>query len=187
MTRPAPSQTRTRYRQRAPLMFLAVLALLAGLWAGLLRLGWQLPPLVLHLPVQHGPLMVSGFLGTLNSLERAVALSQNQNGRRRYYLAPLLAGLGAVTLLFDLPTAVPRGQDGWKRPHRPLSENGSVRSGPYGLRRSAPQPTRERSSPHPFFVSGRCGRDRRHPDRGGPQVGRFILCQWTAHARGRRP
>lgn len=90
-------------------MFLAALALLAGLWAGLLRLGWQLPPLSLRLPAQHGPLMVSGFLGTLISLERAVALSQNQNGRRIYYLAPLLAGLGAVTLFLTLPTAVPRG------------------------------------------------------------------------------
>ena len=109
MTRPVPPQTRNRYRRRAPLMFLAALALLAGLWAGLLRLGWQLPPLSLRLPAQHGPLMVSGFLGTLISLERAVALSQNQNGRRIYYLAPLLAGLGAVTLFFDLPTAVPRG------------------------------------------------------------------------------
>jgi len=109
MTRPVPPQTRRRYWQRAPLMFLAALALLAGLWAGLLRLGWQLPPLSLRLPAQHGPLMVSGFLGTLISLERAVALSQNQNGRRIYYLAPLLAGLGAVALFFDLPTAVPRG------------------------------------------------------------------------------
>ncbi len=109
MSRPVPPQTRARYRQRAPLMILAALALLAGLWAGLLRLGWQLPPLVLQLPAQHGPLMVSGFLGTLIGLERAVALSQNQGGRRLYYLSPLLAGLGAVTLFLALPTAVPRG------------------------------------------------------------------------------
>ena len=98
MKQPVPSQTRRRYRQRAPLMILAALALLAGLWAGLIRLGWQLPPLALQLPAQHGPLMVSGFLGTLISLERAVALSQNQNGRRLYYLAPLLAGLGALKI-----------------------------------------------------------------------------------------
>ena len=90
-------------------MLLAALALLAGLWAGLIRLGWQLPPLWLRLPAQHGPLMVSGFLGTLISLERAVALSQNQDGRRLYYLSPLLAGIGAVGLFFTLPTAVPRG------------------------------------------------------------------------------
>ncbi len=109
MPRPVPPQTRARYRQRAPLMILAALALLAGLWAGLLRLGWQLPPLVLQLPAQHGPLMVSGFLGTLIGLERAVALSQNQGGRRLYYLSPLLAGLGAVTLFLALPTVVPRG------------------------------------------------------------------------------
>ncbi len=109
MTRSVPPQTRTRYRQRAPLMILAALALLAGLWAGLVRMGWQLPPVLLRLPAQHGPLMVSGFLGTLISLERAVALSQNQGGRRIYYLAPLLAGLGAVTLFFALAPAVPRG------------------------------------------------------------------------------
>ena len=90
-------------------MILAALALLAGLWAGLVRLGWQLPALSLRLPAQHGPLMVSGFLGTLISLERAVALSQNQGGRRLYYWAPLLAGLGAVALFVVLPTAVPRG------------------------------------------------------------------------------
>jgi hypothetical protein len=89
-------------------MILAVLALLAGLWAGLLRLGWQLPPLSLQLPAQHGPLMISGFLGTLISLERAVALSQHRNGRRLYYLSPLLAGVGALTLFFALPPAVPR-------------------------------------------------------------------------------
>lgn len=90
-------------------MLMAMLALLAGLWAGLLRLGWPLPPILLQLPAQHGPLMVSGFLGTLICLERAVALSQHKNGRRRYYLAPLLAGLGAVTLFLSLPPAVPRG------------------------------------------------------------------------------
>lgn len=74
----------------------------------MIRLGWPLPPLALRLPAQHGPLMISGFLGTLISLERAVALSQQQNGRRRTYLAPLLAGLGGVTMLLTVPTAVPR-------------------------------------------------------------------------------
>jgi hypothetical protein len=90
-------------------MILAVLALLAGLWAGLLRLGWPLPPLSPRLPAQHGPLMISGFLGTLISLERAVALSQFQGGRRRYYLSPLLAGLGAGMLFLAVPAALPRG------------------------------------------------------------------------------
>lgn len=90
-------------------MALAAFLLLAGLWAGLLRLGWQLPPLSLRLPGNHGPLMVSGFLGTLISLERAVALSQHQQRGWRFYLSPLLAGLGAVTLMLDIPAEIPRG------------------------------------------------------------------------------
>jgi hypothetical protein len=52
--------------------------------------------------------MVSGFLGTLISLERAVALEQNRHGSGLSYLAPLFAGLGTVALFFDFPTAVPR-------------------------------------------------------------------------------
>lgn len=48
--------------------------MLAGMWAGLVRLGWALPTVHLALPLAHGPLMVSGFLGTLISLERAMAL-----------------------------------------------------------------------------------------------------------------
>ncbi|MEP7137521.1 MAG: hypothetical protein ABI904_21570 [Chloroflexota bacterium] len=81
-----------------PFLFLAILALLAALWAGLMRLGWQLPALTPSLAMAHGPLMVSGFLGTLIMLERAVAIKQ-----KWMYLPPLLAGLGwLVTLL--IPT-----------------------------------------------------------------------------------
>lgn len=40
---------------------------------GLIRLGWQLPALTPSLALAHGPLMISGFLGTLITLERAVA------------------------------------------------------------------------------------------------------------------
>ncbi len=46
--------------RRFPLLALAILALLAGMWAGLMRLGWALPPLA---PAFHGPL-ISGFLDT---------------------------------------------------------------------------------------------------------------------------
>ncbi len=78
-----------------PFLILAILALLAGLWAGLMRLGWQLPALTPSLAMLHGPLMISGFLGTLITLERAVAMKQ-----KWMYAAPLLAGLGwLVTLL----------------------------------------------------------------------------------------
>lgn len=93
---------------RLPLMFLAIGALLAGLWAGLLRIGWPIPPLSPRLLIEHGPLMVSGFLGTLISLERAVALGQLQQGRRVYFLVPLLAGLGAIALFLPVPPFIPR-------------------------------------------------------------------------------
>ena len=62
-------------RINLPFLLLAILALLAGLWAGLVRLPWPLPPLRPTLPMAHGPLMVGGFLGTLIGLERAVGLS----------------------------------------------------------------------------------------------------------------
>ncbi len=91
------SQSRARF----PLMALGMLALLAGLWSGLLRLGWGLPLLRPTLPLAHGPLMVSGFLGTLISLERAVALD-----RRFPYAAPLFTGLGGLALIAGLPGLV---------------------------------------------------------------------------------
>lgn len=82
-------------KKQIPFLVLAILALLAGLWAGLMRLGWQLPALTPSLAMLHGPLMVSGFLGTLITLERAVAMKQ-----KWMYIPPLLAGLGwLVTLL----------------------------------------------------------------------------------------
>jgi len=77
-----------------PFLLLSFLALLAGLWAGLVRLGWSLPVLLPTLPVQHGPLMVSGFLGTLISLERVAALRQ-----RWMFAAPLASGLGWLVSL----------------------------------------------------------------------------------------
>lgn len=81
--------------RRAPFLALGLAALLLGLWAGLLRLGYDIPEIRPRLPLQHGPLMVLGFLGTLISLERAVAL-----GRRWAFLAPLGFGLGMlVTVL----------------------------------------------------------------------------------------
>jgi hypothetical protein len=78
-------------RLRFPILAVAIAALLAALWAGLLRIGFRWP--ILHTPLlmAHGPLMVSGFLGTLISLERAVALN-----RRWAYLAPLSTAPTAV-------------------------------------------------------------------------------------------
>jgi hypothetical protein len=102
----------TRQFIRFPLLAIAMTALLAGLWAGLLRLGWDWPRLRPGLPLAHGPLMVSGFLGTLITLERAVAL-----GRRWTYLAPLLTGAGTLALMAGIggeraPEAIALGSVG---------------------------------------------------------------------------
>ena len=87
-----------------PLVVLGALSLLAALWAGLIRLGWELPPVASGVLPNHGPLIVSGFLGTLIGLERAVAL------RRRWaYGAPLLAGLGGLAWIVGLPIHLGQG------------------------------------------------------------------------------
>jgi hypothetical protein len=77
-----------------PLLALAILALLVALWAGLLRLGWLLPSFP-NLASAHGPLMVSGFLGVLIPLERAVAIRQ-----KWMFAVPVAAGAGWIALLF---------------------------------------------------------------------------------------
>lgn len=82
-------------------MPLGGLALVLALWAGLLRLGWNLPSIKTGLPLLHGPLMVSGFLGTLISLERAVA-----SGHRWSYIVPLLSGLGALALIIGVHSTI---------------------------------------------------------------------------------
>jgi hypothetical protein len=88
-------------RRRLPVLVLGVLSLLAGLWGGLLLLGLPLPTLRAATAADHGPLMALGFLGTVISLERAVAL------RRRWaFAAPATAGAGGVALLAGLPAAL---------------------------------------------------------------------------------
>lgn len=86
-------------------LLLSILALLAGLWAGLLRLGWLIPEIENSLPLVHGPLMVSGFLGSLIAIERVVALRM-----RVLYLGPVLIGIGWVlTLVLPQSTIGPLG------------------------------------------------------------------------------
>jgi hypothetical protein len=72
-------------------------SLIAGFWTGLTRIGIALPGLG-PLDAMHGALMISGFFGTLISLERAVALN-----RPFAYAAPALSAMGALALLFDAP------------------------------------------------------------------------------------
>lgn len=83
-------------------ILLAGLGFLAGIWTGLARLGLLTAPTVPD-PARHGALMVSGFLGTLISLERAVGV-----GLPAGYLIPLLAGAGSLALVLGVPAPAPQ-------------------------------------------------------------------------------
>ncbi|WP_327002216.1 hypothetical protein OHA72_44930 [Dactylosporangium sp. NBC_01737] len=83
---------------RIPLLAAGGIALLAGLYAALLLLGFRLPMLRPALADVHGPVMVLGFAGTLIALERAVAL-----GARWALAAPGAAGAGGLTLIVAGP------------------------------------------------------------------------------------
>jgi len=85
-------------RRRGPLLLLGAAALVTGAWAGLARLGAVATTPAS--PMDHGPLMVSGFLGTVIALERAVAARTTWA-----MLAPALCGAGAVALLAGQPFA----------------------------------------------------------------------------------
>lgn len=74
---------------------LGLIALLAGLWGGLMRIGITMPQIGQSWSQNHGPLMVSGFIGTLIALERSVAI-----GLIWTYLAPLSTGIGSLLLIF---------------------------------------------------------------------------------------
>jgi hypothetical protein len=72
-------------------------AFLVGLWVGLARLGLALPGTA-DLAAFHAALMISGFLGTVIALERAVAI-----GRWWAYAAPVLAAIAAGVLVAGAP------------------------------------------------------------------------------------
>jgi hypothetical protein len=83
---------------RLPVLACAGVALVAGLYAALLLLGFGVPTPRPALADVHGPLMVLGFVGTLVALERAVALSA-----RWGLAAPACSGLGALVLVVAGP------------------------------------------------------------------------------------
>ena len=78
---------------RIPFMLAAVFNLIAGIWAGLIRLGWDLPlaPVAVH----HGAVMVGGFLTSLIALEKAIPLKRN--------IALVVPVISALSLLIVLP------------------------------------------------------------------------------------
>ncbi len=96
--------TTLRYIPPVLMVLIVIIALLGGLGSGLARLGWQMDPMSQNWILIHGPLMISGFLGTLICLERGVALAS----RYRWSLAvPLVNAAGALVLLMmrDAPAA----------------------------------------------------------------------------------
>lgn len=99
---------RTRTGVRLALLLPGGVALLLGLDAGLGLLGLPQvlgPALGLtRLPDVHGPLMALGFVGTVISLERAVAL-----GAVWGYAAPAVSGLAVLALVGPLPILVGQG------------------------------------------------------------------------------
>lgn len=82
-------------------ILLAALALLAAMWAGVIRIGWMWNPIQAKWIASHGALMVSGFLGTVIGVERAIALN-----RVWTFASPALAALGALALLLGLPSII---------------------------------------------------------------------------------
>jgi hypothetical protein len=97
-------------RIRFALMAAGMLAFLAAIWGGLLRLGWPWPALRAGWVGDHAPLLLAAFLGTLIGVERAAALSLGASPRRAvlYYVAPALTALGGVVLLLG-----GKGLAGW--------------------------------------------------------------------------
>ncbi len=91
----------TQYPIRLLILGMAFLNLLLGLGTALVRLGWEVPLPDYDALIAHGSLMVCGFLGTLISMERAVAF-----GRPWAYSAPLFTAAGGIYLGLQ-PEAIP--------------------------------------------------------------------------------
>lgn len=84
---------------RLLLLALVALSLLTGIAGGLLRAGITVPGTVNaswlgHAALAHAALMISGFLGTVIGIERAVAIKL-----RAAFVAPLASSLGGLCLL----------------------------------------------------------------------------------------
>lgn len=86
---------------RLPLLLMGMIALIGGVLAGLARFALEVPTAAAAQAAHHGALMIAGFLGTVISLERAVALAGN--GLRWPFLGALAAGLGGLSLLAGAP------------------------------------------------------------------------------------
>lgn len=95
-------QTRSAQRKVKPFMAVAVVSVLLGMWAGLARIGWDLPAAGGDLMLRHGGLMVVGFVGTVIAVERAVAVRSLPA-----FAAPGLSAAAGLSLILDAPGSVP--------------------------------------------------------------------------------
>jgi hypothetical protein len=73
-----PPHTHPWTGMRATLLAVSILALLAGLWGALGRLGWGPLPHGSFLAALHGPLMISGLFGTLIVITHALFRTEVQ-------------------------------------------------------------------------------------------------------------
>lgn len=87
-------------RSRLPFFAVAVAGLLSGIWAGWVRLGFDLPGA--DLATLHGPLMVGGFVGTLIGIERSFL-----SGNGKWWIIPALSGAAAAGWLLGFTREAP--------------------------------------------------------------------------------
>jgi hypothetical protein len=81
--------------ERLPFVFMAMLSLIAGLTAGLQRIGWSLP--VEGVASSHGPIMIGGFIGTLITLEKIIPLKN-----KLLYILPVISAASVVFSFFGM-------------------------------------------------------------------------------------
>jgi hypothetical protein len=81
--------------ERIPFVALAILSLVAGILAGLQKIGWMFP---FGATPHHGAIMVGGFLGTLIALEKIIPLK-----KKSLYAIPAASGASVLLFFLDLP------------------------------------------------------------------------------------
>ena len=88
-------------KYRISILIVAFLNLLVGIGSGLYRIGWSLPESISNIAAYHGPLMVCGFLGSVITIERAIAID-----RLWGYLGSLLGVLGGLFIIAGFPWSI---------------------------------------------------------------------------------
>lgn len=94
-------KTNIAVHYRVPMLIVGFISLIFGMVIGLAHMGLSLPYVQSAQRSLHAPLMICGFLGTVISLERAVAI-----GERWAYMAPLISATAAVALMIGLHVSV---------------------------------------------------------------------------------